>query len=257
MDRTRVIASIGLIALAGGTASANFVGLSADNVTSLFTGGTYFGANQANVTTAWNNFTLNGADPKTVYRVYADFDAPGFGIFDVGIVVGGQPLEINLGGAAYSSANTTGLAPDAALLNNAATAAAAFDTFATIGLDLNTGNDQTAWGPFQGQLHGVFNNPVSPFGTYSADQDTWSAGGAPQSDAVFDPTTGTYRVLLAQITVQDAAWISGQLSGQAFAGTFLLGGPELFDFSGSFFIPAPGSVALLTMAGLLAARRRR
>jgi hypothetical protein len=254
---THTLVGLSACALLAGTASADFVGLSVENATGLFTGGNHFGANQANVEAAWNTFTQNGTDPKTVWRIYADFDNANDFLLNIGIFVGSPPLHFNVQGTVYSQPGTGVLAPDAALLANPATANAAFDSFATIGLDVNNGNDQTQWGPFQMDIHGMFNQ-TSPLGDYWADQDSWGVNvGDPQSQVVAGGPAG-YRVLLAQIVVQDGANISGTLAGQWGSGSFLAGEVELENFVATFnSIPAPGAVALLLLAGVCTKRRRR
>ncbi|TVQ61827.1 MAG: PEP-CTERM sorting domain-containing protein [Phycisphaerales bacterium] len=244
-------------------ASAAFVGLSVENSTGLFTGGNHFGPNQANVTAAWNTFTQNAN--YTVYRLYADFDTAGDQLFNIGIVPGmTPPLEIQVshanppvtGPVVYNDPDNGVLAPTEAALADPVTARRAFDSFATIGMDVDNGANQTAWGPVFGNIHGLF-DVNSGVGVYSADQDTWGVGvNDPQSFAVPGGSAG-YRVLIAQFTVADGTVLAGQLSGQWGAGTFVAGEPEIFTFTASFFVPAPGSVALLALAGLTVARRRR
>jgi len=221
-------------------ASAQFVSLEIENATNLFTpGSTHFGPNQANVENAWALFTQGGANAHTVYRLYAEFLDPNDFLVDIAIFPGSPPLEIEFAHpmptapVVYNDADNGVLAPTEVALADPSLARRAFDTFATIGIDVDTGNNQTSWGPFQGNLHTIFDVNADA-GLYSADQDTWFVGpGAPQSVVVPGGSTG-YRVLIAQFTVSDGTTVSGTLSGQWGTGSFVLGEPELFEFTASF-----------------------
>lgn len=262
MNMSQALVATSAAAIITMSASAAFVGLSVENSTHLFQpGSTHYGANQANVEQAWNTFTSGGTDPRTVWRIYANFDNPNDFVNSVEMATLPSPaLEISTGGAVYTTTVGGITAPDATLLNDPATASAAFDTFATIGVDLNNGNDATEWGNFQFDLYDMFNTGSMGPNVWMSDLDSWNVASNPAQGLVEPGGPAGYRVLLAQVTVQDGAWISGFLSGQWGSDTFALGGdPELFEFSGTFssIVPAPGAMALFAIAGLGCNRRRR
>jgi len=232
--------TVGAALMIAAPASAQFVSLEIENATNLFTpGSTHFGPNQTNVENAWALFTQGGANPHTVYRLYAEFQDPNDFLVDIAIFPGSPPLEIEFAHpnptapVVYNDAVNGVFAPTEVALADPAMARRAFDTFATIGIDVDTGNNQISWGAFQGNLYTIFEVNADA-GLYSADQDTWFvAPGDPQSVVVPGGSTG-YRVLIAQFTVLDGTTVSGTLSGLWGTDSFVLGEPELIEFTASF-----------------------
>ncbi len=120
----------------------------------------------------------------------------------------------------------------------------AFDTFVTIGVKVNDGTDSTSTDPDFGMgadtiVGGWFNgNPVNPNGQYLPDADG--------------------RVLLAQLTLQDAA-SSDSISGSMTVFYKDADTGQAVGADADFFhaVPAPGALALLGLAGLAGRRRRR
>ncbi len=196
--------------------------------------------------------TRTNASGIDVISVYANFDQPG----DQLTAIAGTPLSpLNLsviGGTFFQHAAGGDRAPLDTVVGTFPSLA--FDTFVTIGVEiLDIGGD----GGGQPQDF-TFMTPGWPgFGPSSL--TTMSSGWlvppfSPQGDP-FNPAfvAGDGRTLIAQLATTD---------GTAFEGTvlvsFMSGGlPGSTQASFTHVIPAPGTLALLGIAGLCSRRRRR
>jgi hypothetical protein len=184
------------------------------------------------------------------YRVYANFDENGGAI----TAIGAADLVFELGsrdGAFVNSAFGSDFAPNP--LFTGAFPDLLWDTFATIGETVATGaggvplttaspgfND----GPGGAQAFGMVGN-------FTMLNSGWFVAGFPD---VGNAVNG--QVLVAQLTVADGVGVFGtnwRVSGIDETGAS-------FDIISNFdsqFIPAPGAIALLGLAGLVSGRRRR
>ena len=194
------------------------------------------------VTADFQSLTMEAVDNGgliggTTYRLYADIDAGGridavYGNGTDALLVdveGGSIVQSSFGGATSQDINPAFFDFFPSLQ---------WDSFVTIGLLDNTGN--------------ALNN-------IGIDFDTWEAGGAlttdngtwfvTPDDAQGDEVGG--RVLLGQFTITDGASLVGSLSLQGSdAG-------ETWQANGVTWVPAPGALALLGLAGLATRRRRK
>ena len=276
MQRT-IMLGIGICAAAGLHAQAQFAGIRVDDATALFeAGSTHFGANQANVQQAWTDMQA-GAGAHRVYRVYADFFS--FGDFVDSVFSFDQNLPMSLAISLPAYNFTVDTSPVSGLrepfehwLEDPFTARAAFDSFATIGIDVRLpGDPGTVYiggFPLPPSLRGLFSHPGFPLAEWFANAGMYTGVEGemwrtpPSADngvAVPSAVTGNYEVLLAQITLPVGATIDGYFSGLWGADFFNRGdeGPELFSFGGSFFVPSPGPLALAAVGIVACARRRR
>jgi len=220
---TLLLAAAATLMTAAGSASAAFMGLTAES---------YVGA----------DWVVNGYDESSLdtYRVYANFDNPLGTVTAIGDN-GGDGLSFLLessSNAFFNDAAGTDLAPDPLFLPFAP--ALRWDTYMTIGEEF----------ALPGGIRMTFSTPTF----------TPQAGGLAQSftldDAglfsLFAPMSD--RVLLAQITVEEGAtitaenWVISGFDGQA---SF----ESLSGFTTA--IPSPGALALLGLAGLMGRRRGR
>jgi len=273
-----IILGVGICAVASIHAQAQFAGMRVDDATALFEpGSTHFGANQANVQQAWTEMQADyGA--HSVYRIYADFFSPGNFVDSVFSFDQILPMSIAINQPAYNfsvtSGPTSGLtAPFETWLEDPFIARSAFDTFATIGIDVRAiGAPGTIYiggftappslrGLFKPSDFAGFEFPADP-GLYTGfDGEMWRTSPAAADNGVGIPNAvlGTYEVLLAQITVPVGTTIDGYFSGFWGADFFNRGDeePELLTFASSFFIPSPGTLAITGFALAACARRRR
>jgi len=131
-----------------------------------------------------------------------------------------------------------------------------WDTFATIGVAINDGSDQTAGSPgFPTFINGtsLVNNNISWFVPGPVEQ---GRAGGPNSHAISTgPVTGL-GVLIAQLTVNAGQNVRGTVS---VSGVNAGDGAAAFTSNGQTFnsFPAPGALALLGLAGVVGSRRRR
>jgi hypothetical protein len=220
--------------------------------------------------------SLGAPEGRITYRVYADFSDPE----DYLVIVFGNSAshmqiqsrnsdDSGVGGNFYNPANTN-LAPTALQVFGgvddqtnpiAPVPYAAFETFCTIGVadsgQAVDGDDLASLAP---------NSPVwLPFITgTSLDSDAagWFGGPYEQGRAGYlgdgDPLL---RVLIMQLTVTSTSNVRGTISVGGVNNTPLAGGSS-FLYSGQTFnsVPAPGTLALLGLAGmigLVGSRRRR
>jgi MYXO-CTERM domain-containing protein len=219
----------------------------------------------ANVQAAWD------ANPGLdVYRVYAEFDAPGRVISTFGASNVGQEMYLSnlqngtffnyIETSTYPSPSSThfNTAPASSQFSNVATAVEAFDTYATIGAIVNDSN--TTLSP--GLAAGTNNFQTN----WSSDGGDGGTGGwfsfdplAAQTNALEGDASqgmaddGVWRVLLYQVTVKEGAKVEGQFGVTTDTGNEY--GTHTFFSTNP--VPAPGALALLGLAGLAGARRRR
>jgi len=179
-----------------------------------------------------------------VVNVYANFDTPGE---DHMVTVAGTPLSpLHIwveGGVFYNSPFGSDLAPNPALFGPFPSLE--FDTFVTIGKKTSAGDTTFITPGFPGLTgpslwtvsSGYAVTPNSPQGN--------------PFDAV-NSFPGNGQVLIGQFSTAD---------GTGIGGTMLLKlGPSGTQDYGSFFLPAPGTLAMMGMtgvAGLFGTRRRR
>ncbi len=176
-------------------------------------------------------------------NVYAVFDRPGQ---DAMVAIAGtpnSPLLIQvIGGVFYNHAFGTDTAPGAALI--AAFPSLAFDSFVTIGKKDSTGDLLTITPGFPG----VSGSQLT------TDSSGWAVTPNNPQGNPFDPANvgDNGQILIAQFSTAD---------GTGIGGTMLLKlGPSGTQDYVSFFLPAPGTLAMLGMtgvAGLFGTGRRR
>jgi len=184
-----------------------------------------------------------------VINVYAVFDRPdpGDGSGDHMVVVAGTPntpMNIKVqGGVFYNSAFGNDQAPSQALID--VFPSLEFDTFVTIGKKTSLGDTLTI-------------TPGFPLGITGSSLTTTTSGWAviptaPQGDP-FDSDNsfpGNGHILIGQFSTLDGTSISGtMLIRYVSNGT---SGSQIVGFG----IPTPGALAMLGVAGLIGARRRR
>lgn len=270
-----ILAGAGSLLLAGG-ANADFLGIDIIDFTNFFSGagageatGTGVGSTvgmhpSAAVRTAYN------AGSYRTFRIYAMFDAA-----DRVLAHGGHST-----GTAWSS-STSGSFFNQVELDDYSNethyntpsftsfnpASRAFDTFGTIGR--HTGDSNTALYANEAGFVAETNNLA---GDWSAVDSGWfsfnpliadnqaklATGSATDANVQGVAGDGIYRVLLMQITVgagEDVEGNIGLLGGQleGVASAYEVTGEALYYNS----VPAPGALALLGLAGLAGARRRR
>lgn len=120
------------------------------------------------------------------------------------------------------------------------------DSFVTIGLMTGDGN-MTLFDPW-------FDEDAFIFGSNLGSNAGW-LNAFPQNDQGVPGPEG--EVLIAVFTpLNNANGVPGIISGTVTVG-YSVGGPEPKFGTDSFFIPAPGSLALLALAALAPHRRRR
>jgi len=233
------LAGLGGALIMTGSASANYLGLSVVQGTGSV-----------------------GGVLRNVYRVYANFSDPN----DYLTAVSGSPTLGNMviqsrnaadSGAGSNFVNVTGggsTAPSAYQLTQ--TPEAAFDSFVTIGVSVSDqapGGDTTGLSPgFTGIANGINQINSNNAGWFTTGpQEQGRAGFAGDGDPLL-------RVLIAQLTVSSTSQVKGTVAISGVNNAGLLP-PAAFTVSGQTFnsAPAPGALALLGMAGLVGARRRR
>jgi hypothetical protein len=210
-------------------------------------------------TTLHTTVTVNGVS-RSVFRVYAVFDDPD----DYLTSCGGSPLEIH-------SRNSTDTGPGSNFLNTAGNFAPTFqqinanpdaqwDTFATIGVVVNDGSDQT-WGgpPFPSFIDG--NSLITSTAWFTpGPQEQGRAGGPNGVKGTFywsfiDSFIQGMGVLVMQLTVNAGDHVRGtvnlgfELNGVA--------SQAIVDDEFGSFVPVPPAAAAINMFGFLLAHRRR
>lgn len=251
------LATTGSLLLAG-AASAAFTGVEVAQFDDFF-------ANDhpsANVRGAWSSF--NADNPLDVYRVYATFDAADRVISTFGAGGVGQEMYMNnvTTGAFWNHIDTGhhgdthyNTAPSGPQIG--ANPQHAFDTFATIGLFVN--DDETT------NTSGMFPDNIQS--NWTTDDATGGTGGwfsfdptAPQTEALLGSASqglqddGVWRVLLFQFTVKQGDKVEGQFGITTESQGNIYNDSTFFSTNP---VPAPGALALLGLAGLAGARRRR
>lgn len=255
-----LLASASVLAL-GASASADFVNLEVVQFDD------YFLTNHpnGNVRNAW---ATQGDGQLDVWRIYAVCNEPDDLLGTYGHMGVNQPMYLtNLTSGVFwnytevskSSGDTVhfDLAPSSSKFSNPATAAAAFDTFATVGKD---SNDSITF--FTPSFHDGIDHFQMNWTTNSVpagQNGGWAAIGYPAQGVATQTSPGVtndgmYRVLLYQVTVAEGDLFEGHF-GVAFPG------PEFSYAYGSntYFrnaaVPAPAS--MIVLAGFAATRRRR
>ncbi len=176
------------------------------------------------------------------YALYAVFDDPSdilFIVFNANVTTTTGFFHNSIGGMGQSALPftefETGISdnPDA-------------DSFVTIGLMTGDGN-MTALDPFFDEEGFIFGNSLgSNAGWFNSFFDNGQGVPGPHGE-----------VLIAVFTpLNDANGIPGIVSGTLTVG-YIAGGPPAKSGTDSFYIPAPGSLALLALAGLGWHGRRR
>jgi len=182
----------------------------------------------------------SGLGIGTTYRIYADIDAGG----EVDAVYGdgANPLTVgtSLGGGFYQNGFGGYSAPNAALFSFFPSLE--FDSFVTIGLLTDTGNAMLDIG--------IDFTAFEAGGSIYTDNGTWFA--TPDDAQVHD--TGTGRILIGQFTVGAADGVAGTINLQGKNADGSNWNAIGVDFD---TLPAPGALALLGLAGIVARRRRK
>jgi hypothetical protein len=256
------LATTGLLAIASSataqTAPPDFVRVEARNFTSFF---------KHDHPNAAVRDAYAGAGLKT-YRVYAVFSGPARVLAHGGKAIAGATAWSESSDGAFWNHilhdpdygdTHYNLAPTGPDINF--NPSHAFDTFGTIGSFVNPTHvgfypDASA---FANQTNNMQTNWTAPDqGWFASDphhQNTYAS--QTQQGLAED---GLYRVLLMQISVAQDVWLlQGNLG--ILSGISSQGHPyEIWDgYHGplQYYVPAPGALALLGMAGLVGARRRR
>ncbi len=256
------LATTGSLLLAG-AAQAAFTGVSIYQVDDYM-------ANDHPVNAVKSHFLANGGG-LDVYRIYAEFDAAGAVTATFGSGATGQLMFLTnkdsgvfFNHAAYTSTSGSYVESDTAPAGpfSGADGAKGYDTFATIGVERVIGGvDETTL------TSGVSSGTNNFAGDWDSNSFTGGTGGwfsfdplAAQTNAMQGaaapgaPADGVWRVLLYQATVPAGEGIEGNF------GVAVVGEGNIYDGS-TFFttndVPAPGALALLGLAGLAGARRRR
>lgn len=184
----------------------------------------------------------------TVVSLYADFDQVGDMLVAVAATPA-SPMNISvIDGTFYQHAFGSDRAPLDAIV--AGSPSLAYDTFVTIGVEL--------FGP-TGQSEDLsFTLPTWPgFGPSSlmTVSSGWLALPGSAQNNPFDPgfVAGDGRILIAQLATTDGSAFEGSMLVQSVGA----GGPGMTYAHFTHPIPAPGTLALLGLAGLAARRRRR
>jgi uncharacterized protein (TIGR03382 family) len=174
-------------------------------------------------------------------NIYACFDDA----TDRALSVTGASLSPLGGHQFYQNAFGSATEPSPALV--AVFPDLAFDTFVTIGL----------------KLQGPPGTPVTALEPGSSMTGTGFTGGwftdgdAPQGSP--QPIIGQpgFYVLLAQLTIENPTASAGVGGSMTVAWKTATSGAQFSEVSFEHFIPAPGALALLGLAGLAGSRRRR
>ena len=189
-----------------------------------------------------------------VVNVYAEFDNPGNDFMESVAGTPGAPLSISVVGGSFWNHPIFGgdTAPSAALVG--AFPSLAFDSFLTIGVKMTGPGGQ----PFDGTTL-VGNLPVPLAGTsFGTTNGSWAILGPLAQGNPFDPINsfpGNGQLLIGQFSAVATTALIG------IQGTFLLQYMSDGAVTGTFetfehFIPTPGALGLLGLAGLLSTRRR-
>ena len=235
------LAGIGATMILSGQAEAAFTGLSVIKYTTVTVGG----------------------GPKDVYRVYANFNNAGD---TVQAVFGGVSPVPGVGGGTMSilNMNATGAALGSGFFDGATDVAPIqtspgspppnnqlWATFATIGKWTAASSTQ------QASLSPGFGSFIAG-NTFITANGAWSFAGDPAWTAAGNTDDGSAAgVGIMQLTVNAGENVMGTINLQINPGGALAG--AVTGVIGATFnsVPAPGALALLGLAGLVGARRRR
>jgi MYXO-CTERM domain-containing protein len=271
--------------LVTGAASADFLGIDVVKFTD-YLGGTGDGevlpGNHGRTIGAHPNVNLHGqyaASGFQTYRLYATFSTPGHWVASVGTSAtpaNAGSVNAKSGTFWHFQEEVYGEIQPPAMLPQGAPPAGdelrIADTYITIGLHAGPGAPgATAFAPGPGEWRSQTNdmgNGLSSFGYQDSgvfiSPDSQSQGTASLTPQGIDPD-GLYRVLVMQLTVADMGdpklGIEGTLG---FMGVFFAGDSNATELTGDAVVfasgqqvPGPGALALLGLAGLVGARRRR
>jgi len=206
---------------------------------------------------------IPGITSLLVVNVYATFtpgDAAANVIAAGGSVALGILLEVNVVDGTFFQhpfGNAAHLSPSAALASVPGFNALKYDSFVTIGRKLD--NDPV-FGPDLTQVQSLDTWTDTQF-TGSVEGFWFVAGFPPQGAPGQGPDNPPNQVLIGQYTVANPGPNGGVFGSMFVAGqhTNALGVLDDFVITGTFDnqIPAPGTLALLGVAGLMGSRRRR
>ena len=178
-----------------------------------------------------------------VVNVYAEFDRPGMDAMVAVAGTPGSPLLIEvIGGTFYNHPFGSDNAPNPALI--AAFPSLAFDSFVTIGKKTSTGDQLTITPGFPG-VNGT---------QVSTNSSGWAVTPNNPQGNPFDAVNsfpGNGQILIGQFSTANGFGIAGTMLLQ-FVSNGVPGQAVV-----SFAVPTPGALAMVGVAGLIGARRRR
>jgi hypothetical protein len=185
-----------------------------------------------------------------VCNVYAEFDNPGADWMQGVAGIPGAPMSITVVGGSFWNHPTFGgdTAPNSAFFG--LWPSLAYDTFVTIGVK--------ATGPLGQPTDDLelINMPQPIAGTsILADSAAWALLGPQPQGNPFDPVNsyaGNGRILIGQFSTANGTGIVGTFFLQYISDGTVTSTVESFEH----FIPMPGALGLLGLAGLLSTRRR-
>lgn len=237
------LAGIGTAMILSGQANAAFTGMT------LVQSDSFFSAHpNAAIAAAWNGGPSAALD---VYRLYANFDS-NTAADRVNVLAGtpATPFTATVVGGTFFNA-VDGYGAHFNLPGGVSPAQNAWDTYVTIN-GLPSGGVASLTPGFGTETNNLGGNG-STFSTMNAAvfiapseaQGLAVASAAGQENA----PAGVFRVLVAQFTITQGAQMAG-------SGLLDVNGTQI-PIAFATVIPAPGALALLGLAGLVGARRRR
>ncbi len=186
----------------------------------------------------------NGIDGYTTHRIYANLEAGARLDAVYGNSIGALEIYTSDGSSFYQNAfgGDTSTQINSALFG--VFPSLAYDSFVTIGL-LDSGNSNALLlaGFADGGGFGDFNTA----GYLGTSNGSWLVT---PDDAQGNPVNG--RVLIGQFTTNDGVDVLGQVNLQGSGAD-----GETYQVVGATWVPAPGALALLGIAGMAGRRRRR
>lgn len=224
MKTTVFAGSVGMLAIAAASVASPVTGMSIETV-------------------AYNDDAAPLMDGYTTHRIYAYLEAGARLDAVYGNAAGALSIYTSDGSGFYQNV----LGGDNSLQINPGLfgffPSVEYDSFVTIGLLDSTDNALLVAGFEDGGGWGDFNNA----GMLATSNGSWLVTPA---DSQGDPVDG--RVLIGQFTTNSGVEVLGQVNLQGSGAD-----GETYQVVGATWVPAPGALALLGVAGLAGRRRRR